>query len=157
MAEILNKVSIISYILAGLFFIISIFLWIKFKIPVIIGDLTGRTAKKSIDQRREKNENVSAKIYKTNLAKIEKRAQADVHIRNGTELETGVLNENTVRDADVGVQTGILNNEITEILDKDVTTVLDDEAARKRNEIVKNTGFTVLEEVMLIHTEEVIP
>ena len=56
MAEILSIISTSSFVLAALFLALAIFFWFKFGIPAIIGDLSGRTAKKSIAQMRENNE-----------------------------------------------------------------------------------------------------
>ena len=48
MAETLSMLSIISFIVAGVALAVAIFLWIFFKIPRVIGDLSGRNARKSI-------------------------------------------------------------------------------------------------------------
>lgn len=42
MAETLSMLSIISFIVAGVALAVAIFLWIFFKIPRVIGDLSGR-------------------------------------------------------------------------------------------------------------------
>lgn len=53
MAEILHTLSIISFVLAVLFVVIAIILWFVFKIPNVIGDLSGHNARKSIAQMRQ--------------------------------------------------------------------------------------------------------
>lgn len=50
MADILSKISIVFYVLSGLLFLLSILFWVRFRIPNIIGELSGRNAKKSIRQ-----------------------------------------------------------------------------------------------------------
>ena len=52
MAETLSMLSIISFIVAGVALAVAIFLWIFFKIPRVIGDLSGRNARKSIARVR---------------------------------------------------------------------------------------------------------
>ncbi len=54
MAEILHTLSIISFVLAVLFVVIAIIFWFVFKIPNVIGDLSGHNARKSIAQMRQK-------------------------------------------------------------------------------------------------------
>ncbi|WP_042462815.1 hypothetical protein [Neobacillus dielmonensis] len=49
------SVSIIGYSLAGVLFAVTIFLFIKMNIPALIGELTGRTAAKQIQEIREHN------------------------------------------------------------------------------------------------------
>jgi hypothetical protein len=57
----LNLLGIILLCVFGLFFIITTLLFIRFKIISIIGDLTGRTARKQIERIRLENEQGGAK------------------------------------------------------------------------------------------------
>lgn len=56
MAEVLSMISVIAFVLSGIGFLCAIVFWFWFKIPVVIGDLSGRTAKKSIARLRSDNE-----------------------------------------------------------------------------------------------------
>ena len=62
-ADILAKVSLASYIIAGVLLVIAIFLWFFFKIPSVMGDLSGRTAKKSIEKMRQTNAGSGNKAF----------------------------------------------------------------------------------------------
>ena len=71
-AEILSLVSLICFILAGICLALALLFWFLFKIPTVIGDLSGRTARKSIAQRRQANERSGNKSYRpsaTNAAR----------------------------------------------------------------------------------------
>lgn len=57
MADRLEQAALILFVWAAVFFICSVFLWVKFRVPVIVGDLSGRTARKSIAKMREENVN----------------------------------------------------------------------------------------------------
>ena len=59
MAQIYNIISIVAFSLAGVCLAFAVFCWIRFKIPKIIGALSGRTAKKSIEQMRSGNDKKS--------------------------------------------------------------------------------------------------
>ncbi len=48
MAETLSNISTISFIAVLVFTVLAIVQWFFFKIPTVIGDLSGRNAKKSI-------------------------------------------------------------------------------------------------------------
>lgn len=53
--ELLQTVSIALYIAAGIFFVISVFLFFFLGIPQALGNLTGRTARKGIESIRQEN------------------------------------------------------------------------------------------------------
>ena len=50
MAELLVKISYIAFAGAVVCLILAVILFIKFKIPTVIGDLSGKNAKKAIQQ-----------------------------------------------------------------------------------------------------------
>ena len=72
MAETLQTLSIISFAVAAACFVLAIFLWFFFKIPTVIGDLSGRTARKSIAQMRAANEKSGVKSYKESKTNAER-------------------------------------------------------------------------------------
>ena len=55
MAELLVKISYIAFAGAVVCLILAVILFIKFKIPTVLGDLSGKNAKKAIQQMRETN------------------------------------------------------------------------------------------------------
>lgn len=63
MAQIYNTVSLVAFCLAGVGFLLSLFFWFKFRIPKVISDLSGRTARKSIENMRKTNEKSGAKSF----------------------------------------------------------------------------------------------
>lgn len=201
-AEILSLISMISFVVAAVSFALAVFLWFAFKIPSVIGDLSGRTAKKSIARMRSNNEKSGGQGYRpssTNASRgkltdsmhtsekltggktaksAKKKAQDDLH------PETGLLESNLASGAD-NLQTELLNSseatEIlhsssmeTEILDAggatemldgcEATGILEDDGttaslAAEPKTTRKRTGgkqLRMLDNVMLIHTSEVI-
>lgn len=56
MADTLSVISLVSFIVSGICFLLAVFFWFKFRILTIIGDLSGRTAQKSIERMRSYNE-----------------------------------------------------------------------------------------------------
>ncbi len=55
MSEIYRIISMVAFGISAVCLILSVFFWIKFNIPKIIGDLSGRNARRSIEEMREKN------------------------------------------------------------------------------------------------------
>lgn len=72
MAKTLSMLSTIAFVVAGVLLAAAIVLWIVMKIPRVIGDLTGKNARKSVARIRASNEQSGNKSYrpsKTNAAR----------------------------------------------------------------------------------------
>ncbi len=59
--ELLQTLSLIAYILAGLFFLVAVALFFYLKVPALWGEVTGRTARKAIRTMKWKNEESTPK------------------------------------------------------------------------------------------------
>ncbi len=69
-APVFRIISIVCFSIAGVSLLLALFLFFKFKIISVIGDLTGKTARKSIEKMREENEKSGVKSHRpTPLAK----------------------------------------------------------------------------------------
>lgn len=155
MAEIMSKISVVSFILAAVCIVLTILLWFQFKIPVIIGDLSGRTAKKSIERIRKENEKSGKKR----------------HMPSFTNQERGKLTEKidakgigrTVSPSDFNVTEKLseqnIQDEATELLEQE-TSVLDDNTTQVLQETTGENdavyNWKLVDDVMIIHTDEVI-
>ena len=60
----LQQISLISFIVAAVFLVLSLVLFFVLDIPKIIGDLSGATARKAIESIRQQNEDSGEKAYK---------------------------------------------------------------------------------------------
>ncbi|MEE1057350.1 MAG: hypothetical protein UH239_08905 [Acutalibacteraceae bacterium] len=162
MAEILSIISLVSFIVSGVCFVLAIFFWIKFGIPTVIGDLSGRTARKSIAKMRESNERTGNKIYKPSNVNANRGKITDT-ITNPVKTETIKKKTETVDRNHP--ETGLLNTNKAElVLDIEATGLLneDEETALLNNLQVNEprkfggVKLNLLDDVMLIHTDEVI-
>ena len=63
MADTLSTLSVISFAVAAVCLVLAVFLGVFFKIPTVISDLSGRTARKSIAKMRTANEKTGVKTY----------------------------------------------------------------------------------------------
>lgn len=158
MAETLSSLSNLSFVLAAICASLTIFFWFYFKIPRVFGDLTGRTAKRSIAQMRAANEKSGVKSYRESRVNLSRGKLTDTMselklkpeeknyekvVENPGE-ETGILNEN---------REGNFESEATGLLmEEEETTLL----AEKVYGHKAKKKITMIEEVMIIHTEEVI-
>ena len=142
--EVLRYIFIGAAALSGAMLIVSILLFIILKIPRVIGDLTGATARKAIENIRNQNESSGDKIYKSSAVNRERGKLTDKISASGnishhetnplggamatTKIATQGLSENaefnetTVLGTETGNETTVLDNETT-VLDNG-TTVL---------------------------------
>ncbi len=133
--------------------VLAVLLWFKFCIPSVIGDLSGRTARKSIAKMREENEK-SGVVNRQRVTFMKPEQSSNPASRD--ESETGVLAENGTDGADEQ-QTALLsdNEETALLMDENETVslkeVVEPPVARSGGKKLK-----MLNEVMLVHTNEVI-
>lgn len=157
MAETLQILSIISFAVAGVCFVLAVFFWFFFKIPTVIGDLSGRTARKSIAKMRVANEKSGSKSYKESKVNLERgkltgtMPQIDPNPPRD-ENETADLSE----VAETQVNSSSIGSETTGLLlgnDDTAPLYMSEEQAKISGRAKK---IEILEEIMFIHTEEVI-
>jgi len=156
MADMLNTASIVSFMLTGVFLIIAITLFFVFKIPFVLNYLSGMNKKHSVGKLRKNNKTIGKNSYGTNNInktgnnnKKEKKSDDD-----SLDEKTGILNDN-YSSAYEQEKTGILR-EGTEVLsDNDATIQLKGEQYKKQQR-TSNIVFEYIDDIMLIHTEEVI-
>ena len=179
MAEILSIVSLVSYIVAAVSFALAVIFWFVFKIPTVVGDLSGRNARKSIAKMRENNEKSGNKSYRPSTINANRGKVTDTmpdsekldkdkkkkSQKKETITETGLLAENRVTSY-VTEQTGLLEEseetamltdteETGFLIDENETAPLTEEMAIGKKHSV-NKALKMIEEIMLIHTEETI-
>ena len=164
MAEILSSVSIISFVIAAICFVLAVVVWFVFDIPTVIGDLSGRTARKSIAKMRENNEKVGKKSYRTSATNVERGKLTD------TMPDSDKLNRNKRKKKaeEVNLETGILADNKEEVYEEQQTALLtatettcllsdEEETASlttEENEPAKRVGgkkLLMLDDVMLVH------
>lgn len=170
-AEILSLASMICYIVAGISLVLAVFFWFAFKIPSVIADLSGRTARKSIAKLRASNEQAGGQGYKPSMTNVNRGKLTDTMPQSVTLQkdpppaaeeeanmpETGLLSSNMAEKAAEDV-TELLgeNQEVTGLLaDENATIPLQDEPVER----VKRVGgkkLEMLDVVMYVHTDEVI-
>ncbi len=165
MAETLSTLSIVSFVLAAISLAVAVFLWFFFGIPTVIGDLNGNNARRSIARMRAANEKASVKTKKTGNTNTNSGKPASVTSQNSTKPKTpgrdhneppatGLIAENVAENV-AWEATSALSEDTTEILLGNETMLLSD---IQPHAVKKGDGkkLDMLEEVMLIHTEEVI-
>lgn len=60
-ASIFQTISIVGFVMAGILVIIAVICFLKFDIPAVIGELSGKTAEKQVKEIREATKKAVAK------------------------------------------------------------------------------------------------
>ena len=151
-------------IACGVMFLVSVTLFFVFKIPNIIGNLTGRNAKKAIEDIKRQNESYAYSDKANALNGIKKITEKISTARLDNIGETTVLgyngeDETTVLGNNGEDETTVLGNN-----GEDKTTVLgnngEDEtivlgySGELPKQMMSNAEFIVTEEIRFIHTKE---
>ncbi|MBQ2803796.1 MAG: hypothetical protein IJF07_07850 [Lachnospiraceae bacterium] len=91
--ELLQTLSMVAFIASGIFLIVSVILFFVLKIPAIIGNLSGSTARKAIEDIRQQTQADTGKGYKINSTKL-----SNMHntVKISTSKLVGGGNETTV-------------------------------------------------------------
>lgn len=149
---------------AGIMLVLSVVLFFVLRIPRIIGDLTGRTAKRAIEKIRKINEQTGDKAHNSSAVNLERGSVTDkisnsgrLIRRSGPKYGTGMITEKiptqNLSAASEGENTTVLQiQEETTVLDTccGETEVLGCTAEQNAQSI------TVEYEIMFIHTDIVI-
>lgn len=180
--EVLRYIFIGAAALSGVMLIVSVLLFIFLRIPRVIGDLTGATARKAIENIRNQNESSGDKIYKSSAVNRERGRLTDKISASGniahhetnqfggamatTKIDTQVLAENTETSETTVLGTGtdngttVLSNETTVLsAPSNETTVLnqqDEQTGIIPDSQLRSKIFEIEYEITFIHTDEVI-
>lgn len=168
MADTLSLVSTICFVAAGVSLAVAAALFFAFKIPRVYGELSGRSARKSLEKLRSENESSAAKFY-GNSGKVSRTEELTAHMSaekgvgaEKTELlpEEGSESTTLLSEGESGEPSGMQTegSESTTLLTEEgseSTTLLSDwdEGTELLDE---SKDFRIIDEVMLIHTDQTI-
>lgn len=171
MASIFKIASIVLFSLAAVCLVFAVFSFITFKIPNVIGDLTGRNARKSIEKMRDANEKGGKKSYRPHPVASERGTltepikQSKKESKKLSKTAKAVTQRKEPQTFDGSGATDVLEDKnATAKLDYDAdgteilspgTQVLSEETMQTalNANILK---IKMIQNIVLIHTEEVI-
>lgn len=123
-AELYQMISIVCFVLAGVLLLLSIVLFIKFRIPKVIGELSGTTERKAI-----------AAMYGKNKQEHDTTLYLEEAVKSHTNI--------TEKIARFSPETEVLAASTEE------TTILSDNP-------VQNKGLVIEDDIIFVHTNEII-
>lgn len=115
--ELLQRLSMIAYVLAAVLFVIAVVLFFVLKIPMLFGELTGATARKGVEAIRQQTLSGEQSAYLTKKAKSRKQQRSEDNElpkkaggRDETgKLDTAVLSQHAAAQGAVGSETVLLS------------------------------------------------
>lgn len=159
--EMYRYVFLGSLIACGIFFVAAAVLFFTLHIPKVIGDLSGRNARKAIADIRRQNEQSGDKSYQSSAVNLQRGKLTDKISHSGrlitrekTNFNTGVITEkiSTQRLMDDGA------GETTVLCEQGETTVLTSSAEETSvldaQAVNEDLEFKVEFEITYIHTGE---
>ena len=150
--------------LAVLFLVISIILFFVYNIPSVIGDLSGSTARKAIEDIRSQNESSGDKTYKSSYVN-RNRVKITDRITESGSLIPSWQDESNKAMATTKIDTTVLESEAREAYESSIrmtdsgeTTVLDYTSDGETSVLSYDSSnvFEIEYELSLIHSDEVI-
>ena len=154
--ETYHTVFLSAGILAIIFAVCSVLLFVLLKIPKVVGDLSGRTARKGIADIREQNIRTGDKRHKTSVVNLDRGRITDRITDSGNIQRVG-------QTVNTGVMTQKINmsesEEMMETTETTETTVLPTQQYSETvvlDEIRIDDDFAIAEEICFIHTDETI-
>lgn len=168
MASLLSTLSLVAFIVAAIALAVAVFLFFFFKIPKVMSDLSGRTARKSIAKIRNSNEKSGDKSYRSSgpnadrvkltdtIPQTEKgkkqQPEEPTDLLDNDHPETGLLADNKASAFSESTQLLVDEEATGKLVDEDETAPLDENAAQVTKP--KGKSLTMIESVVLTHTEE---
>ncbi|MDO5812385.1 MAG: hypothetical protein Q4Q31_04735 [Bacillota bacterium] len=155
-AQLLGTISIIFLGLGILFLLVSVYVFIKYRIKDVINDLNGKTAQREIEKIREENKGMSKSFKTDKFNSLRGKRTKKIDVNQTVEIKK----ENAIPN--VNESTTILNtsNETTLLVDEEGTTLLNtmgtEELSTSDNEEIRSIHFEVIETQMFIQTNEFI-
>ena len=155
-------------ILAAVMLAVTVLLFFVYKIPTVIGDLTGANARKAIENIRNQNESSGDKLYKTSQVNRERGKLTDKISPSGSLMRdpSGILGGGAMATEKISTQelpqvdeTTVLESNETTVLSVNETTVLDISGTGETTVLVAEdipAVFQIEYEITFIHTDEVI-
>ncbi len=128
--EQLEMISLAAYVLAGVFFLIAVYLFFLFRIPKLVGDLTGSNAKR-------------------NIAYIQENMQKENKIKHSLQE-----NKQEIKEADAEENVGLEVTESLELVED--TTILPEIAATTTLLYENPEDIRLIRDITFIYTKEFI-
>ncbi|MDL2225731.1 hypothetical protein LJC20_05995 [Eubacteriales bacterium OttesenSCG-928-M02] len=155
-------IGIAGFFVAALLLFVAVMLFIRWRIPSVVGDLTGLTEKRQIAKMKKDQEAAASRVNIRPQAFLFENAPAQgaVDAPLGTEI-TDVLGQQPELEerlsASVGTEVLTELLDMPEMVDANATTILEEMVLEVAEEVPgEKVAFAIKKRVKVVHTQEVI-
>lgn len=148
MADTLSFLSVIAFIIAGISLAAAVFFWFFFRISSVIGDLSGRNAKRSIEKMRAANAKTGNKTYRESKINLERGKVTDA-MSGSDRLKKEKKDSAAVSGSSEGMSAGTQSKPETGILDENMAGETGSEMTELLTEEEKNLGDMQATELLM--------
>ena len=132
-------IAIVGFSLSGIALVAAVFMFIKMRIPAVIGDLSGKTVAREIQAMRESNASSGTKIHKSSRVNMDRgKLTEKVDDQTSDKSAMALAHSSKRLDKTPGTNSGSLAEERKE-------TRVDEEASRKKNSTTEHLSDNVAE------------
>ncbi len=151
-------IFIVSMVLCILMAVISVLIFIFMKIPSIIGDLSGSTARRAIENIRRSNENLldiqssttnTGKIKRTEKISIPKQSENSLTQKINISNETALLYTNNTAILNTGNTTVLQDKEYNNLENSEITS-------KSMDNVLEKQPIEIIDEVVFVNSDEII-
>jgi len=132
--DVYMNIYMVGLVLAGIMLVVSVILFFVLKIPAVIGDLSGATARKAIENIRNQNEESGEKAYKSSAVNRERGRLTDKISPSGS------LHTKPSDKLGFGMKTEKISTQRLDVEDSGETTLLS--AVNETTVLSNNAGET---------------
>lgn len=160
--QLLQTMSLAAFILAGILFLVAIALFFLFNIPKVFGEVTGSTARKSIENIRQQNERTGNKAYKPSTVNAERgkiTEKITPHEESNNKSKGVFVSVGTEKLQTKELERGAQETTILSVPAGETTILSTEESQSSENEIFRgatNNGFSIEYEIGFTGSSEVI-
>ena len=153
--ELLQTLSLISYLLAGILFLVAVALFFLLQVPKLFGDITGSNARKAIENIRQQNESTGDKAYKPSKVNAQRGKVTDKMTASGKlapPRDTGMgvsMQTAKLKGMPAEATTVLQPAEETTLLGSNETTVLQPETTGNETTVLSQPAPTAAETTLL--------
>lgn len=158
--EVLKLISVIAYVISGIFLLITIGVFIKFNVKEILGEITGITERRAINDIRSHSIEEKRTFY--NPSYMQNRS-SDRMLRGNSKKLSGSL-ERTSRRTEKLVQNELNLHETTILVNDETAILFNDETGETailktdppENVIHKPEKIAVVTDIVICDTKEIV-
>lgn len=154
-------IGIVGFVLAAILLVVAVVLFIRWRIPAVVGDLSGQTAKRQVKKMRQASADAAQKVNFVPGAKAPDVATAPRVIPTQPATSVAKTGSTATGSLETEILGGMGRTGTMPLQDANATTMLDGGATERLEpegaaQPMEEVAFRLVKNVLVVHTSEVI-